>query len=257
MISAKFALTIGLAFMAGFASPGHAQNLKEPGSIGGATSSDEVNVRPSLEVEMARRKASEKANADAVKAHKLDLVKPGIKSAQALMQSQKYPEALATLASLDGLAQKTPEETYLIERTRVAIASLVNDDALLVKSLEAAFATGQVPAAERVEFSDILARKYFNQKNFPKAIAWSTRYFEAGGKDPAMRRARALSYYLSNDFPRARDEVGADIQAEEKAGMKPTEEQLRLLASCAQKMDDKVAYASAMEKYAAYYPGKK
>ena len=115
-------------------------------------------------------------------------------------------------------------------------------------------ASGQAPANERIEFTELLARTHFNQKNFSKAIAWSTRYFSEGGNDAGIRRALVLSYYLNNDYARAAREVGADIQIEEQAGRKPSEEQLRLLASCAQKQDNKAAYASAMAKYAAYYP---
>lgn len=232
-----------------------AQETLPPWPVLIAQGSDDYNERAKRAVELGLLKEVEKPMSKSPK--RLDPVMPAVKQAQELMQAKKFPEALARLAELDALASKTAEERYLIERIRVAIASLANDDTLLVKSIEAVLASGQAPPKERVEFSYLLARKYFNQKNYPRAISWSTHYFDAGGNDGSIRRALVLSYYLNNDFSRAQEEIGADIQAEEIAGNKPTEEQLRLMVSCAQKLDDKAALASAMAKFAMYYPGKK
>jgi hypothetical protein len=235
----------------GFSPAARAQGTA-PGTVVGAPTSDDVVVRPKLDVEMSRLKASTQTSP--VVQRPVDLVTPAVKSAQDLMQAKKYPEALLKLSELDALADKSAGETFLIERTRVALASLAGDEALLIKSMEAVVASGQAPANERLEFAEVLVRKYFNQKNYPKAIAWSTRYFEEGGNDAAIRRAQVFSYYFNNDYARAGIEVGIDIDAEEKAGKIPSEEQLRLLVSCAQKQDDKAAYASAIKKYATYYP---
>ena len=174
--------------------------------------------------------------------------------AQDAMKAAKYAEARAKLAELDALADKSADEAYMIERTRVAVASLSSDEAQLIESLEGVMDATQLSAAERIEFSELLVRTYFNRKNYPKAAGWATRYFGCGGKEASVRRAQVLSYYLNNEFARANSEISADIQAIEKAGSKPTEEQLRLLVSCAKKLEDKTAYASALEKYAAYYP---
>ncbi|MEP7155758.1 MAG: hypothetical protein ABI905_08280 [Betaproteobacteria bacterium] len=228
-----------------------AQGTVPSGTIVGAQS-QEVLARPVSDAEKAR--SLERQKPVPAKPQAADALKSAVKSAQDLMQAKKYPEALAKLATTDSMPARTAEDTYLVERTRVGIASSTNDDVLMVKSLEAALATGQAPTAERIEFTDLLSRKYFNQKNFPQAIAWSAQYFNAGGKDPALRRAMVMSYYLNNDCPHARAEVDNDIRAAEKAGQVPAEEQLQVLASCAQKLDDKVGYAQAMEKYAAYYP---
>ncbi len=227
-----------------------------PGTIIGATSMIDDAPRKSKagsELERSKLKTPPIPQAQT----STDRVKLAVQMAQDLMRVRKYPESLATLAELDSVADKTASDHYLIERTRVAVASITSDQTLLTRSLEAVIATGQAPANERTEFAELLARNYFNQKNFPKAIAWSTRYFSEGGADRDIRRALVLSYYLNNDYARATLEVSADIQAEERAGIKPSEEQLRVLVSSAQKLDDKAAYAIALEKYATYYPKKK
>lgn len=229
------------------------------GTIIGATTKDDVGglAKSTTDVGRELAAAKAKANANAAKPAVLsreDKFKLGLQSAQEAMKAGKYPDALAILAELDSLPAKTADEAFAIERNRVAVASLSGDEALLMKSLEIVLNAGKLSPAESVEFSELLARKYFNRKDFARTITWANRYASFGGTDPAIRRALVMSYYFNNEFARAGDEVSADIQAAEKIGAKPTEEQLRLLVSCAQKLDNKVAYASAMEKYAAYYP---
>jgi hypothetical protein len=254
-ISPRTSAAIAGVLLAVFAAPAAwAQGATPPGTLVGAQTSDDVPLRTRQEIEMQRLKTGTKVATPAPS--RLDQVKLAVKTAQALMQEGKYLEALAKLSAFDAVVDKTGEETYLIERTRVAIASHLNDEALLVKSMTAAMGSDQAPAGERLEFSDLLARKAFNRKDYAATVEWARRYFAEGGRDLAIRRAQVLAYYFSGDYAAARREVGADIQTEEAAGQKPSEEQLRLLVSCAQKLDDKPALASAQEKYAAYYPKK-
>ena len=226
------------------------------GTAVGAQSSDDIPIKsgPGAGSERARAVAPA-ANQSATPS--ADWAKAAVQMAQDLIKDGKYPEALAKLADLDKVEGKSGNDVYLIERTRVAIASLTADQALLVRSMEAVMASGYAPLAERLEFSEQLARTYFNQKKYPQAIEWATRYFNDGGKDVALRRGLVFSYYLNGDNARAAQEVGADIRAEEQAGRKPSEEQLRLLVSCTRKLDNKADYASALEKYSAHYPAPK
>lgn len=228
------------------------------GTIIGATTKDDVGGLAKNTTDVARELAAEKTKiTKPVVLSREDKFKLGLQSAQAAMKAGKYAEAMASLAELDALPAKTVGEAFAIERNRVAAASLSGDEAQLLKSLEIVMDAGKLSATEKLEFSELLTRKHFNRKDFARTIVWANRYAGLGGNDPSIRRALVMSYYLNNEFARASEEVGADIQAAEKIGAKPTEEQLRLLVSCAQKRDDKVAYASAMEKYAAYYPKKK
>ncbi len=236
----------------------YAQGAAPGGTLVGASTSDDVPRKARLEDEIARIRAEKQTTAAQTPAtpKRLDQIKLTVKAAQDLIPQKKYLEALGKLAEFDPLTDKTAEEIYLIERTRITIAAQLGDDALLVKSLEAAMGSSATPPAERIDFTDALVRKSFNQKNYPKAISWSTRYFAEGGKDLSIRRAQLLAYYLSGDYARARQEVATDVQTEEAAGQVPPEDQLKLLLSCAQKLDDKVALSNAQEKYAKYYPKK-
>src|ERR1035437_8137892 len=53
-----------------------------------------------------------------------------LQAAQELLRNRKSSEALAKLAELDSIPNKTPYEIYIADRTRVAIASISGDDAL-------------------------------------------------------------------------------------------------------------------------------
>lgn len=248
-----------ITLAATLAAPGaYAQGTNTAGTIIGATSKDDVGGQSKTGAEWAREIAAAKSKeATLLKPAEMtraDKFKVGLQAAHELTRSKKYDETLAKLAELDAMTDKTADEAFLLERTRVAVSSLSGDEKQLLTSLEMVLNAGKLSTTENIEFSEVLTRKYFNQKDFAKTIAWATKYFGYGGNDVAIRRALVLSYYLNNEFDRAAEEVSLDIQMAEIAGAKPTEEQLRLWVSCAQKRDDKVAYASAVQKYAAYYP---
>ena len=171
-----------------------------------------------------------------------------------LIGAKKYPEALAKLQELDGMADKTAEETFTMERMRVSIASQSGDDALLVKSLEAVIALGKLPPEEQSTFMQVLANRYYQQKNYPKSITWSLRYLNEGGKDATVRTQVVYAYYANKDYAKAAQELRSSIASDEAAGHKPTEQQLRLLASCMLKLQDAPGYLATIEKFVVYYP---
>jgi len=177
-----------------------------------------------------------------------------LQAAQGFLAARKYNEALARLHECDGTANLTSSEAYVVERTRLAIASASGDDGLAVKSLEALMASSKLPVAERMSFMPILAGAYYRKKDYPKAISWLSHYESEGGADPKMHALLMQTYYLNNEFARAAKALHADIHTAEKAGRIPSEVELQLLASCALKQDDKIGYADALEKFVTYYP---
>jgi hypothetical protein len=179
-----------------------------------------------------------------------------LQAAQDLLRNRKSSEALAKLAELDAIPNKTPYEIYIADRTRVAIASVSGDDALSIQSLEPVIASGRLQTAELITFIQALAGAYYRKNDYPKAITWITRYQKEGGDDPRMRAMLIQSYYYSNEFARAEQELRTDLQADEKAGRIPPEATLQLLLSCTQKLNDKLGYTDIIEKFVAYYPKK-
>lgn len=183
-------------------------------------------------------------------------VQQSLQAAQELAKAKKNDEALAKLRELDARPGKTAAEEALIARTRIAIALRSEDTALRNRELESAMASGALPQDVKIQVSQMLSQTYFNEKQYPKAIEWLTRYFKEGGKDETLHDYLAISYYMNNDFSHAAEEAKNSIQTAEAAGKTPSEKQLRLLAGSAKKLNDKAMEVSATEKYVAYYPNK-
>lgn len=179
-----------------------------------------------------------------------------VRAAQALAAKDKNQEALQKLNELDSVQGKGNDEVYVIERTRLAIASRMNDEALIRKSAEAIMTTDQAPAAERIQLESTLARGFYNRKDFPQAISWMTRYFKDGGNDSDMHMALARSYYFVGDYAHAISEAHADVDIDEKAGMDPPKDLVGIWLNSAGKVNDHAEYMRALEKAAAYYPKK-
>src|SRR6476659_2265835 len=94
-----------------------------------------------------------------------------LQAAQELLKAQKSKEALAEIAKADGIANKTPFETYLVERMRASAAAVAGDVPTAVKALEAVIASGRATPAEQRPMMEALAGSYYRQKDYAKAIA--------------------------------------------------------------------------------------
>jgi len=178
-----------------------------------------------------------------------------LKAAQDLFQQKKYKEALDKLNEIN-TPNKTPYEVYAIARTKAAIAAASGDEALQLEAFPAVIATGKLTPDDQLKFELAISQINFNKQDYPQAISWAERYFKEGGTEASEHRMLVNAYYLSNDYAHAGQLVQADIDAAEKAGTKPTDEQIRLLYSIAAKQNDKAATVRALEKFVTYYPKK-
>lgn len=174
-------------------------------------------------------------------------------AAQNLFRDKKFPEALVKLDEAAAVPMRTPYETYVIERTRGAVAASMADNALLAKSLEAVLATGVTPAEEAPLLVDSLTKTYFRLKDHPKTVEWGLKAVEAGAVGNETRLMLAQSAFLIENFDVAKRHLGLLVEQAEKAGTKPPESQYRLLANIALKQKDNVAYESLIEKLATHY----
>ncbi len=175
--------------------------------------------------------------------------------AQALIKDKKYQEALAKLDSIT-VEKKTPYETFIIDRARLAIAALTNDDKLAAEVFPRVIDSGQLAAAEQLPFIEALANVYLRKQDYPQAIIWLQRYFKEGGKDPKVHDLLVRTYYIAGDYVHAGEELRLDVAAAEKAGTAPSDQQLRILYSVAVKQNDKQAQVATLEKLVTYYPKK-
>ena len=179
-----------------------------------------------------------------------------IQAAQALMKQGKFKDALAKLREVDGMANRTAYENYVLDYTRLSAASSAGDLPQAVKSFDALIASARLTAATQQQFSLALAGQYYRAGEYANAATWAARHGELGGVDPAARQLRYQSLYQAGDYAAAARELSAQVRSDEQAGRKPSEEALQLLANANMKREDKPAYAAAIEKLLAYYPNR-
>ncbi len=177
-----------------------------------------------------------------------------IQAALDLLKSKRGKDALARVHEADAVPNKTPYETYLVERVRAQAAAAAGDPAAAARAFEATAASPAVSGGERLQFLAAAADQYFRARNYGKAAELGARYFKDGGTDKSIRTTYIQALYLSNNFARTASETLSDVQAEEAAGRTPTEVQLQLLTDSYQKQKDQKGYANALEKLLAYYP---
>ena len=177
-----------------------------------------------------------------------------LQAVPSLIKAGKFDEALAKLREADAVANRSAYDTYVINQMRASAAAGAGDNLLAAKAYEAVIASGRLPVAEALPLMDVVARMYYNAKDFKQAAAWAGRFLKDGGVNPQTRLIMLRALHFAGDNEAAKREIGADVQRAEQAGQKPPLELLQLLASCAQKMNDQAAYTETLEKLVAYYP---
>ena len=179
-----------------------------------------------------------------------------LQAAQELLKAQKPKDALGEIGKADAVPNKTPLESYLVDRMRASAAAAAGDVPMAIQAFEAVIASGRLTPAEQLPMIQALAGSYYRNKDYPKAIAWAARYYREGGTDPSLRLLLIHSYYQNGEYDAAAQESLADIQADEKGGKPPPEDRLQLLANAYLKLGDTNRYAYALEKLVTYYPKK-
>jgi outer membrane protein assembly factor BamD (BamD/ComL family) len=177
-----------------------------------------------------------------------------IQSAIEALKQKRGKEALAKAREAQAVPNKSPYETYMVERVIGQAALVAGEYSTAARALEAAAASPAGPEGERRQLLGVAANAHYVLKEYGKATELASRYFKEGGTDRSVRMIYVNSLYLSNNFAGAAKAIVADIEAEEQAGRHPSEDQLQLLASVYDKQKDASGYARTMEKLVAYYP---
>ena len=177
-----------------------------------------------------------------------------LQAAQELIKAQRFKEALAKVRDADAVSGKTANESFMVERMRIAAASGAGDVDTAARSFEVLSGSSRVPAADKIRMIESIAGGYYRARDYAKAMQWAQRYFRDGGTNAAIRTLLIQSQYLNGDFAGAAKELTAEVQAAERAGTAPAEDRLKLLLNAALKMNDNNSYVFAMEKLVTYYP---
>jgi hypothetical protein len=179
-----------------------------------------------------------------------------LQAAQDLIKSGRYREALAKVREAEAAGARNANETYLIERMRLAAASGAGDAETAARSYDALSGSGRIAGPDKLRMIESIAGSYYRSQQYAKSMQWSQRYLREGGTSGAIRTMLIQSQYLSGDFAGAAKELTVEIQGAERSGSAPAEDRLKLLLNAASKQGDNNAYVFAMEKLVTYYPKK-
>jgi tetratricopeptide (TPR) repeat protein len=175
-----------------------------------------------------------------------------LKAAGDLYRAGKYREALTKVRDADSVPNKTTAEQITIERMRGSAALAAGDTDTAARAFEHVFASGKVSAGEQAKIAEALAGAEYRAGRYAKAIQWAR---QAGG-NPSMRQLIIQSSFQLGDYATVTREIAADVQADEQAGRRPSDDKLQLLASAYQRMNNSAGYAQTVEKLLAFYPKK-
>ena len=191
-------------------------------------------------------------------AHAQDSVRPDVgrplQAAQEMIRAGKFKQALDKVREAEAVGGRTANETYMIERMRLAAASGAGDVETAARSFEAV--QGRVSGADKLKMIESLTGAYYRAHDYPKAMQWGQRYFREGGTSGSIRTLLIQSQYLAGDFSGAAKELRTEIEQAERSGSAPGEDRLKLLVNATLKMNDTNGYVWALERLVTYYPKK-
>ena len=177
-----------------------------------------------------------------------------LNEAQALLRTHKAKAALAKLAEIDAVKDKTGFETQVLEQTRLIAASMADDPAAAAKSYAVLEQTGLAPD-KRATFLRAVATAWFRAGKYPEAAAWTERVLDAGGTDPQIRAMLPMAYFQAKNYGAALKSADAEIAAIERETRKPAPESLyQIRLNGAAQVHDLAAYDAALERLAETYP---
>lgn len=173
-----------------------------------------------------------------------------------LLKQRRSREALSKAQEAAAIPDKTPYETYMANRVLGQSAAAAGDAATAARAFEAVSGASVVSETERRQFLLAAASEYYRIKEYAKSADLAGRYLSLGGTDRAARQMQAQGYYLSGNHAAAAKVLSAEIEAEERAGKAPAEDQLQLLLTVYNQLRDGAGSARVMDKLLVHHPKK-
>ncbi len=177
-----------------------------------------------------------------------------LQTAQTALAAHKYPQAMAAVDAAEAVSGKTEYESYTIDQMRAAVAAQSGDVNAAISAYDKLIASGRTPAATKEQMALAEASMAYTAKDYPRAAQVAEKYIKAGGANPQMYTILIQAYYLQKDYANAARAQQAQINVQAKAGTKPTENQLQLLAACQAQTHDQAALMQTYVALATYYP---
>ncbi len=177
-----------------------------------------------------------------------------LEAAEAAIRQKNFPAAKAALDKAEAVRNHSAYETFSIEQTRGVLAQASGDTDGALEAFRKLLATEKMSNADKARMEHSVAAMAFGKQDYAGSADYAARAVHDGDADPALPLLIAQAAYFSGDYPRAYAATQAQVQAQARAGKKPTQAQLQMLASAAQKSGNDAGYGAALEALAASYP---
>ena len=190
------------------------------------------------------------AQADAVRA---EVGKP-LQQAAELLKANRAKEALAKVREAEAVPNRTATEQLTIERMRGAAAARAGETQTAIRAFEAVLASGKAGQSEQAQIAASLAHLHAQAKDWNKTREWAQRAKQQGASAADMDRLLAYVNSQTGDFAAIARDAQASIEAAEKAGRRPEENDLLALADAQRRTGNNAGQMATLEKLVAYYP---
>jgi hypothetical protein len=173
---------------------------------------------------------------------------------QPLIAAKNVTELQARISQAEAIPNRTPYENYILNRIKMAHASLAGNDAGIMAAAEEVVKSGFENKETQAKLVLAIANIQYNAKNYTAAAEQLKRYESLGGNMAEARILQSRAAYLGKDYASAKTQLAQIVADTEKAGKTPSQEDLKLLLSAAHETKDTATYEATVQKMVAYYP---
>jgi tetratricopeptide (TPR) repeat protein len=192
------------------------------------------------------------AQADAVRP---EVGKP-LQQASELLKANRAKDALAKVREAEAVPNRSATEQLTIDRMRGAAAARAGETQTAIKSFEASLASGRLGQAEQAQTTAQLAYLYSQLKDWNKTRDLAQKAKQIGASATEMDKLLAYVNSQTGDFGAIARDAQASIEAAEKAGRRPEENDLLALADAQRRTGNAAGQMATLEKLVAHYPKK-
>lgn len=179
-----------------------------------------------------------------------------LQQAAELLKANRAKDALAKVREAEAVPNKSPAEQLTIERMRGAAAARAGETQTAIKAFETVLASGKPGQAEQGQIAASLAHLYAQAKDWNKTREWAQKAKQQGASAADMDRLLAFVNSQTGDFAAIARDAQASIEAAEKAGRRPEENDLLALADAQRRTGNAAGQMATLEKLLANYPKK-
>ncbi len=155
-------------------------------------------------------------------------------AAQAFQEDQDFAAAHVFLAEARALENKTPWETYTIEKLDMQLFLNQQELEAALPRLNAMVETGVMPQEDKEAYFRIAMLLSSNAQDYPRVISYGTEAVNYPGWDDQADDVLGTAYYLSGDLAGAEQFTQSVVARKEAAGEMPSLQTLNVLYNAQQ-----------------------